>query len=104
MSVIEHEFDRAGRRLRLAARRFARLLMLDALHETNIADNPVPYLERAAERIDQLEKTIFEALQAATPAAPAGETVAVDRAELEALRACRDLLRQAAAEFSEETD
>jgi hypothetical protein len=45
MSVIEHDF---GLNERLAERRFARLLELDALHEANIRANPLPYVERAS--------------------------------------------------------
>jgi hypothetical protein len=64
MSVIEHDF---GGKRRKADKRFRELLTLDALHEANLRANPLPYLERASERIYQLEKTLFEAAQAAKP-------------------------------------
>jgi hypothetical protein len=64
MSVIKHDF---GLEKRETARRFRKLLSLDALHEANVRANPLPYLERASERIFQLEKTLFEAAQAAKP-------------------------------------
>ena len=60
MSVIKHEF---GKKERQTVRRFRSLLTLDALHEANVRSNPVPYLERASERIYQLEKALFEAAQ-----------------------------------------
>jgi hypothetical protein len=63
MSVIKHDFGSDDRR---AARRLRTLLELGALHEANIRSNPPPYLERASERIFQLEKILFEAVEAAT--------------------------------------
>ena len=65
MTVIKHDF---GKKKRQVARRFRNLLSLDALHDGNVFANPVPYLERASERIYQLEKILFEAAQAADPA------------------------------------
>jgi len=81
MSVIRHNFDTENRG---AARRLRTLLKLSALHEANIRANPLPYLERASERIYQLEKILFEAVEMATsPAAPSGvrETISVSEAE-----------------------
>jgi hypothetical protein len=70
MSVIRHNFDSENR---TTARRLRTLLKLNALHEANIRANPVPYLERASERIFQLEKILFEAVEAATsPSEPSG--------------------------------
>jgi hypothetical protein len=60
LSVIKHEF---GKKELQTVRRFRSLLTLDALHEANVKSNPVPYLERASERIYQLEKALFEALR-----------------------------------------
>ncbi|CCB66859.1 MULTISPECIES: hypothetical protein [unclassified Hyphomicrobium] len=77
MKVIRHDF---GKEKRLITRRFRRLLQLDALHEANIRANPLPYLERASERIYQLEKVLFEAIEAAKPAL--GDTVPTERIEV----------------------
>ncbi len=63
MSVTRHDFDGEHRR---TARRLRTLLKLSALHEANIRANPVPYLGRASERIFQLEKSLFEAVEVAT--------------------------------------
>lgn len=94
MSVIEHDF---GKTKCEAPRRLRNLLRLDALHEANIRANPIPYLERASERIDQLERALFEAAQAAKPVASSGETAVVDKAELEGLRECRSIIERALA-------
>ena len=95
MSVIEHDF---GHRLRQAERRFRKLLSLDALHEANVRANPVPYLERASERIFQLEKALFEAVQAATPAADeSAETAVIAKAEYQRLLNCRAIVETAFA-------
>jgi hypothetical protein len=67
MTVIEHDFGLANR---LTERRFGKLLELDALHEANIRANPLPYLERASERIFRLRAAMFEAIQAGRPATP----------------------------------
>ncbi|MGJ4942236.1 hypothetical protein ACQR1W_16790 [Bradyrhizobium sp. HKCCYLS1011] len=93
MSVIEHDF---GLKLRETERRFRKLLSLDALHEANVRANPVPYLERASERIYQLERALFEALQAATSAAEeATDTVVVSKAEYQRLLNCRAIVAAA---------
>lgn len=99
MSVIEHDF---GLQQRLTERRFGKLLSLDALHEANIRANPLPYLERASERIYQLEKLLFEAAQAAAPAdgaAPSAETILINKAEYERLLNCRAIVETAFAEL-----
>ena len=95
MSIIQHDF---GLKLRQAERRFRQLLSLDALHEANVRANPVPYLERASERIFQLEKALFEAVQAATPATDeATETVLITKAEHQRLLNCRAIVEAAFA-------
>ena len=79
MSVINHDF---GLTKHQTARRFRELLSLDALHDANVRANPIPYLERASERIFQLEKTLFEAAQAAEPSSGepfSSETIEVER-------------------------
>jgi hypothetical protein len=104
MSVIEHDF---GMEKRYVARRLTRLMSLDALHEANVRANPVPYLERASEQIDQLEKTLFEAALAArpSPAAPASlDTVEVDRAEYQRLLACRSIVETGLARLVVDRD
>ena len=100
MSVIEHDFGLANR---LTERRFGKLLELDALHEANIRANPLPYLERASERIFRLQSAMFEAIQAAkTPApgaTPGAENVLVDKAEYLRLKTCLALLENAYANY-----
>lgn len=94
MSVIKHDF---GKKNRLIARRFRKLLGLDALHEANVRANPLPYLERASERIYQLETTLFEAAQALKPPfgeTPPAETIEVDKAEYRRLLNCRSIVER----------
>lgn len=100
MSVIEHDFGLSNR---LTERRFGKLLELDALHEANIRANPLPYLERASERIFRLQAAMFEAIQAAKPptsgAASDAENVLVDKAEYQRLKTCVALLEKAYADY-----
>ena len=99
MSVIEHDFG-AGKRRK--EKRFRELLSLDALHEQNVRANPLPYLERASERIFQLERALFEAALAGRPAADddaLGPTVTISAAEYERLVACRAVVDAAFAEI-----
>ena len=93
MSVIKHDFGSEDRR---AARRLRSLLELGALHEANIRGNPLPYLERASERIFQLEKLLFEAVEAATSqsAPPASsEMISVRKAEFDRYLACLAIIK-----------
>jgi hypothetical protein len=98
MSVIEHDF---GAETRRKARRFRTLLSLDALHEQNVRANPLPYLERASERIFQLERALFEAALAGRPEAgaqvSAAGTVAVEADEYARLKACHAAVEAALA-------
>ncbi len=100
MTVIEHDFGLAER---LSERRFARLLELDALHEANVRANPLPYLERASERIYRLRETLFEALQAAKAPEPESETetrfIAIDEAEYRRLKACLAIVEKGFAAY-----
>jgi hypothetical protein len=98
MSIIQHDF---GKEKREIARRFRRLLNLDDFHDPNVLANPVPYLERASKRIYQLEKTLFEAAQAARavsgqPGTP--EMIQVEKAEYERLLHCRAIIEQMLAD------
>ncbi|MFG1479747.1 hypothetical protein V5F53_13955 [Xanthobacter sp. V4C-4] len=100
MSVITHDFGADKRR---TTRRFRQLLSLDALHEANLKANPLPYLERASERIFQLEKALFEAALASRPTpgqTSSGETVTVDAAEYQRLREAVALIEAAHLSFS----
>jgi hypothetical protein len=97
MSVIKHDFGSADRN---AARRLRTLLELGALHEANIRSNPLPYLERASERIFQLEKILFEAVEAATTPSvlPASsETISVSKAEYDRFLACLAIIEDGLA-------
>ena len=103
MSVIDHDF---GKDKRQAARRLRTLVSLDALHEANVRTNPLPYLERASERIYQLEKTLFEAAEAARlPLGESpGEKIEVDRAEYEGLLSCRLIVEGGLASVRSKSD
>jgi hypothetical protein len=97
MSVVKHDF---GMEKRETARRFRKLLSLDALHEANVRANPLPYLERASERIFQLEKALFEAAQAARPRlgeTQSPETINVNKAEYQRLLNCRSIVERGLA-------
>lgn len=96
MTIIEHDF---GKKDRDTVRRFTKLITLEAQHESKVLANPLPYLERATERISQLEMTLLDAARALDPQpgepASSGETVAVDKAEYARLLRCKELLQQA---------
>lgn len=97
MSVIKHDF---GSQDRKAARRLQSLLELSALHEANIRTNPLPYLERASERIFQLEKILFEAVEATTPQsspATSSEMISVSKAEYDRFLACLAIIENGLA-------
>jgi hypothetical protein len=99
MSVIKHDF---GLEKHKTTRRFRKLLSLDALHDANVRANPVPYLERASERIFQLERTLFEAAQAAAPPSdePASpKTIEVAEAEYQRLLQCRIIVERGLAQL-----
>jgi hypothetical protein len=104
MSVIKRDFGMARRR---TVRRFRKLLGLGALHEANIHTNPLPYLERASERIFQLEKALFEAAAAATPpsaSTAAAEKIEVDKAEYQCLLNCRAIIERSLAQLGSTED
>ena len=99
MRVIRHNFDSENRK---TVRRLRTLLKLNALHEANIRANPLPYLERASERIYQLEKILVEALETAT--APSGppasrEMISVSKAEYQRFLACLAIIENGLAEL-----
>ena len=104
MSVIEHDFGLQQRELE---RRLRRRLGLDALHEANIRSNPLPYLERASERIFQLERALFEAAQAAALCGgepSPDETIVISKTEYQRLASCRSIVEKALAEFASDQD
>lgn len=97
MSVITHDFGGADRN---AVRRLRTQLGLEALHEANIRGNPLPYLERASERIFQLEKILFEAVEAATTPSEfrgSSETINVSKAEYDRFLACLAIIESGLA-------
>ncbi len=102
MIVIEHDF---GKKDRDSVRRFTRLTSLEAQHEAKVLANPLPYLERANERISQLEMALLEAGNAARftigaeVEAAGTESVLVDKAEYERLIRCRDIVEAAVAKL-----
>ncbi|MFG1424641.1 hypothetical protein [Roseixanthobacter glucoisosaccharinicivorans] len=107
MSIIKADF---GAEKRTAARRLRTLLSLNALHEANVRGNPVPYLERASERIYQLEKVLFEAAAASRSCADVAdgegrrdaEPVTIEKAEYLQLLACRDIVEAALKQLASE--
>ena len=103
MEIIEHDF---GFSRRLAERRFAKLLELDALHEANIRANALPYLERASERIFQLQQVIFEAAKSleAPAEAPPGAQIQVDKAEYFRLKKCQSIVESGFAKHGMSAD
>ena len=104
MSVIKHDF---GLDRQQAPRRFRKLLSLDALHEANVRANPVPYLERASERIFQLEKVLFEAVEAAKEPAgdpESGDTMTVDKAHYQRLLKCFAIVEAGFAKLRSDED
>jgi len=104
MSVIKHDF---GNQDRWAARRLRSLLELSALHEANIRTHPLPYLERASERIFQLEKILFEAVEAATSRSspvPPSEMVSVGKAEYDGFLACLAIIENGLARLDPDTE
>jgi hypothetical protein len=100
MTVIEHDF---GKKEKDKVRRFTKLVTLEARHEANVLANPLPYLERAEERITQLEMALTEAANAAAndpPGhVPTGETINIDKAEYERLLRCKQILEGAIAKM-----
>jgi hypothetical protein len=54
MSVIRYDF---GKKDRDSVRRFTQLTSLEAQHEAKVLANPLPYLERANERISTRQNT-----------------------------------------------
>jgi len=99
MSVIRHNFDGENRK---TARRLRTLLRLNALHEANIRANPLPYLERASERIYQLEKILFEGVEAPTsPSGPpaSSEMISVSKAEYQRFLACLAIIENGLAKL-----
>lgn len=102
MSVIRHDF---GMKNRESVRRFARLTSLEEQHEAKVLANPLPYLERANERISQLEMALLEASNAARftigiDSEPEWtENILVDKAEYERLVRCRAVVEAAIAKL-----
>jgi hypothetical protein len=99
MSVIRHNFGADNRK---TARRLRTLLKLSALHEANVRTNPLPYLERASERIYQLEKILFEAVEAATSPSTlltSPEMISVNKAEYECFLSCLAIIENGLAQL-----
>jgi len=101
MTIIKHEFGKTGRD---TVRRFTQLMSLEAQFESKVLANPLPYLDRASERISQLEMALSEAAQAGEPPAfppsdEVAEKITVDKAEYERLLACKALVQAALAKL-----
>lgn len=99
MTVIERDF---GKKPRETVRRFRELLALDALHEHNIRENPLPYLERASERIFQLERALFDAVQALSPKSEPcaeNEMLTLRKQDYLGLLRCSEIVQEALKEY-----
>lgn len=99
MTIIEHDF---GKKDRDTVRRFTKLITLEAQHEAKVLANPLPYLERATERITQLEMALLDAAHALdVPASEAasGETVAIPKEDYERFLRCKAVLEDAKAKM-----
>jgi hypothetical protein len=69
--------------------------------------NPLPYLERASERIFQLESALFDAVQALKPAPGeplSTETIEVDKKEYQCLLKCRAAIEKSFAQLGSVKD
>lgn len=97
VTIIEHDF---GKKDRDTVRRFTKLITLEAQHEAKVLANPLPYLERATERISQLEMALLDASRALDPQPgepPAPEQkIEIDQAEYERLLRCKEIVKEAA--------
>lgn len=101
MTIIEHDF---GKKDRDSVKRFAKLTTLEAQHEAKVLANPLPYLDRANERISLLEMALRDAANAANFTLDAGaasepENVLVDHAEYRRLLRCKELVEAALAKL-----
>jgi len=102
-NIIDHDF---GGKKRQASRKLCKQLDLDALHEANIRDNPLPYLERASERIFQLEAALFDAhlaLSGADDPETVGDTLEVSRNDYKRLLKCAAIVEDAFAALARQT-
>jgi hypothetical protein len=107
MTIIEHDF---GKKDRDSVKRFAKLVTLEAQHEAKVLANPLPYIERANERISQLEMALLEAGNAANftlgvepdPAATP-EMILIDKADYTRLLRCKELVEAALAKLQDRT-
>ncbi|MGB8278184.1 MAG: hypothetical protein WCF20_09700 [Methylovirgula sp.] len=96
MTIIEHDF---GKKNCETVRRFTKLITLEAQHEAKVLANPIPYLERATERISQLEMALLDAARALDPQrgeqpAPP-QTIEIDKTEYERLLRCKAMVKEA---------
>jgi hypothetical protein len=103
MAIIRYDF---GKKQRDTVRRFRKLVSLDAAHEARVLANPLPYLERAEQRLFVLEEALRDAAAALAPrqASPATdrtepETVTIAKTEYDRLTACESIILAAAAKL-----
>ncbi len=92
MTIIEHDFGKRGRD---TTRRFSQLMRFDAETAAKVLVDPIPYLERANERMAQLEAALAEAARSAQPSDPPPlqcDMIEIDRADYERLQRCREIL------------
>jgi hypothetical protein len=92
MTIIEHDF---GKKDRDSIKRFTKLTSLESQHEAKVLANPLPYLDRANERISQLEMALRDAVNAANLIWGADPTLEpekliVDKAEYLRLLRCKE--------------
>ena len=99
MAIIRYDF---GKKQRDLVRRFRKRVGLNDAHDARVLANPLPYLERAEQRLFVLEEALRDAaaqLNAPTEADSGSETVTLLRAEHDRLQAARAIILKAAAKL-----
>lgn len=99
MAIIRYDF---GKKRRDVARGFRKRVNLDEAHESRVLANPLPYLERAEQRLFELEEALRGAAQALTPQASdddGNDTVVLSRSEHDRLLAAKAIILKAVAKL-----
>lgn len=92
MAIIRHDFGKVKRE---TVRSFRKLVGLDFVHEARVLANPLPYLERAEQRMFLLEEALRDAAAAANAAgsdAAHTDRIEISKAEYESLLACKSIV------------
>lgn len=92
MAIIRHDFGKVKRE---TIRSFRKLVGLDFAHEERVLANPLPYLERAEQRMFLLEEALRDAATAANATRSDesnAERVEISKAEYDRLLACKSIV------------